>query len=1685
MFQHNHESPLQPFQIENWREICAQRTAQLPKKLNLLGRKLLRIDDESTHHDRHHSQRISADELTNLSQEERLQLFTALFPRCPNEIDAAWRFHLSLPYGRQRAFRAPQHPSLYASKQVHWLVMLVEQLGPYEEDIAWVAQWSSELSSWHGTEISMLLAATIHQGGDAAEAIFHSLVATARNQASNITFGPIVIQTLLLADRPDGWEAIESLLLAAQRQEGLRQSILEAVDLAHPLAFRRMVRLILEHDLIRFSSVLRAFCVWFALEYDVEGQKHVAQLLNQTYMFLTDRDACLQALDKSEPEHTYLALCVLGFDDLELAIPQAQMLLRGESELHRYVAAYFLGQVNETLVDGPLLTALNDASLLVAATALHGLTQYRTKRYDMTHQEMLMQLEAVIPHFPAKAQKLTSPLWSWHSVEASQAAVADIMLSVSTDETLPILYEYVDIMSADGRGAFMRALQRRDSLSVQEYNLLLRGIGDRSSWVQEQAYGLLKEAPLPPKAAPALERYLTRRSSTLRQKILTLLLSQNDKQVLASGERLYKSKNAQQRQAGLALLSELVNQGRVVAQCQQRAQEIWGRQKQVSSSTKRKRKGKAGNCNEIEEQLIETILKADGPPITLTDGLGLFDPAERTQPLEPMPHPILSPQPLLSQLFKRRLPQKESLGIKYIKGLPKLIEDHANEPVGQLDWAGNEWEELLGNLTRGFGGWNRLYRAGEPLPEIPLSHLWQQWWAERPNELRNGREFLLFQSYAARYSASRSARYLGTEKHESHLAGKQLERICSELYGPFAADQGERAYPGLTRDIIDWLILQLDVTTEMIERILDAVEQSLYLVQQADQENRAGWRATDQWQGWLYVAQFCQDNFIHVWSGEDHARLWRLWRWIDEPGVESLTRQRPSLKLLMRAYGVGGASSADLFDFLIGDREDGHYGRYFSDLRQLSTLKPSHFDLDDPGDPELQTVVDRCRKRIIEVELQRGEVETAASQPALSLGYAGGATEFWLLLKALSHQSIKRSRYYRKDTSQQSIYTHLLRVTFPLQEETPDLIGPKIGSLALPEELLIESALYAPQWAEHIQEALSWPAFADAVWWLHAHTKDDHWEVANEIREAWKAHVHRRTSVDSQALLDGAVDVVWFHLVHRALGDERWQKLYDAAKFTSSGTGHKRGQLFAKAMLGHVGEKILIERINKKRHQDSVRALGLLPLPASPALNQALFNRYQIFQSFLQSGRKFGAQRRASEKLAVGIGMENLARTAGYPDATRLQWAMERQSVADLLDGPVDVSLGETTISLSINEIGEPVVEIMKKGRVLKHIPKAAKKEPDVVALLNRKKEIVQQARRMRQALEEAMCRGDLFQGAEVVTLFQHPILRPMLEDLVFVVVKQHEKQNKKQPGTQKSTPIGYPIDGGLRLLDANGQRYNLKDDAHLRLAHPDEIYATGEWHIWQQECFVYERIQPFRQIFRELYIITPAEEEAGTRSLRYAGHQVNARQATAILGKRGWIASGGDDEINKTFHAEGITAWIGQEYGAYTPLDAEGLTIESIYFTSRNSWVPLRLREIPPRIFSEVMRDVDLIVSVAHQGGIDPEASASTTEIRASLVRETANLLGLESVEVTKSHVLIDGTMSKYSVHLASGVVHQRPGNYVCIVPVHSQHRGHLFLPFIDDDPKTAEIISKVILLARDHEIQDPTILEQIRVRS
>ncbi len=101
--------------------------------------------------------------------------------------------------------------------------------------------------------------------------------------------------------------------------------------------------------------------------------------------------------------------------------------------------------------------------------------------------------------------------------------------------------------------------------------------------------------------------------------------------------------------------------------------------------------------------------------------------------------------------------------------------------------------------------------------------------------------------------------------------------------------------------------------------------------------------------------------------------------------------------------------------------------------------------------------------------------------------------------------------------------------------------------------------------------------------------------------------------------------------------------------------------------------------------------------------------------------------------------------------------------------------------------------------------------------------------------------------------------------------------------------------------------------------------------------------------------------------------------------------------------------------------------------------------------------------------------------EMRRVIVEHAMPMFGLENVAVVGNFAKIKGKLGNYNVHLGSGVIHKEGGTQIAVLPVHSQGRGRIFLPFLDEDPKTAEIISKILLFSEDTKIKDPSILSQL----
>lgn len=236
---------------------------------------------------------------------------------------------------------------------------------------------------------------------------------------------------------------------------------------------------------------------------------------------------------------------------------------------------------------------------------------------------------------------------------------------------------------------------------------------------------------------------------------------------------------------------------------------------------------------------------------------------------------------------------------------------------------------------------------------------------------------------------------------------------------------------------------------------------------------------------------------------------------------------------------------------------------------------------------------------------------------------------------------------------------------------------------------------------------------------------------------------------------------------------------------------------------------------------------------------------------------------------------------------------------------------------------------------------------------------------------------------------------------------------------------------------------------------------------------------QPFKQVFRELYVKLPEEAEAD-KSRMFAGNQIQPAKTVGALKNRHWIADY-ENGLQKIYYKENIIATIYAMADWFSPADTEAPTLEYVVFYDRKTFRQMKISEVPDIVYSEVMRDTDLAVSVAHAGGVDPLTSHSTIEMRKVIVQFNLELFKLTNVTLDGTHAFVKGNYGEYSIHLGSGVIHQVGGHQINVLPVHSQKRGKMFLPFIDDDPKTAEIMAKVLLFAQDQKIKDPYIMEQI----
>ncbi len=1599
----------------------------------------------------------------------RGDVLAALFPTFVDVIESGVGVFRRLPFAlgsARRPFRAPNRPELSIGRIASYVGSAVLNLSNVDEKVLapdWVAAWAVHLRNPWG--IGPLLAGQIDAGH---EQVYEILKDSAAGRHAIGGPNRAAIGGLLSCGDPEAWDFVAGLLLAAQRQEGLRQVILESVDEAHPQAFRKMLDFVIDQDLVRFASVARAASVWLGEELMVEDTKALKNALSTVAEALNDPGARARAIESGDPAASYRGLWALAFEDFEKAVDAARPILREKDTGRNIAALKLLAESGTTLGEELVQPLLHDSDPTVLAAALAYYVRLSPdagrKPGSQYPPDLFETLEAILPALPDKPKAVPSPVPSWRIDDLHAEPVADLLDACLQDRPVERLLPWLRSMSTYRRVAVLGKLCSVRTLSSQVRETLLACAAETNTAVREAALEHLKKCKLAEDEARTLEKLLTRKPPDFRRGVFELLLGRADKLAVQSAERLLAG-DAMQRAGGVEIARRLVEAGRATDAV---------RSVLIDYLAK-----KGAKLPDADRAAIDRILTPEAAPATLENGLGLFDPADRS--------PIVKPR-------KQKVQPTSQAAVAFLKSLDALIHEHRSRT-----FTVNSGDEIiLGSIQ-----WYSRFPSPDPgktreenLAAWPLKDLWLDWYTNRPRETRDPDGLESIRAMALDRIHVREGDEADREDNDRGILDAATRKAIRELH-PMP---GVRLrYKPVVDRLLDWFLV-LFTPQGTIEFLLDAAEHALACVPESlladlpdandekSKKHEQDWRVsfafrtpeTQIFRRFLPLTAYFERLMGEIIGKDEIVRLFRLHRWLEEPRPGA-NRIRVDLNLIVKAYRHGAATLADFYDHLIGPRMQQRYSmQSFESLDLLTNERrrqiwPALCSTIDEQ-PALREALQKTLDRIVEIELARGETPTAATEAATAIRSYSPSGVVFRLMDALGKTGFRKGSYF-VGNNKPEVLTHLIQALTPTEAETPEAFAaaarPWIESGRIPLDRFVALGLVNTKLMNHAAAVVKWPGYEEACYWFMAHADGGHAhtiatgerEQESESSRAWRAVVKQRSNLTAEQRADGVIDVNWFHVAYAALNDDaRWDEIEKAARFLGYGHAEKKAARLADVLLGRTSRKDLVEGIEKRYLKESVKLLGLLPLPAGAKARAAeVAARCEVLKAYERYARGLSSLTKEPAMQAYRLGMENLAVTAGYADPVRLEWAVSARETADLAKGPVSVKVKDVTVTLALGDFAEPVIIQSQKGKELKSLPKEAKAAAAVSDLLERRKDLKRLAASTKRTLEAAMCSGDRFSAAELKALMGHAIVKPFLERLVL----------KTDRG------LGYPVDGGKAVRSFDGTEIPVKGE--WSIAHPLDFVAAKTWHGFQAECFAHERIQPFKQVFREVYTLTPAEKEDGDKSRRYSGHQVNENQAKSLLAGRGWSTR---EELSRLYRAEGLIVDLELDHGYTTPAEAAAPAVGQVVFRKRDDWKPIRLEDVPPVIFSEVMRDLDLVVSVAHVGGVDPEATQSTIEMRRTLLEETCQLLKLENVRLEGKHALIQGEYGHYSVHLGSGVVHKQPGGSLCVVAVPAQHRGRLFLPFADDDPRTAEVVSKVLLLARDREIQDPTILEQIAAR-
>lgn len=445
---------------------------------------------------------------------------------------------------------------------------------------------------------------------------------------------------------------------------------------------------------------------------------------------------------------------------------------------------------------------------------------------------------------------------------------------------------------------------------------------------------------------------------------------------------------------------------------------------------------------------------------------------------------------------------------------------------------------------------------------------------------------------------------------------------------------------------------------------------------------------------------------------------------------------------------------------------------------------------------------------------------------------------------------------------------------------------------------------------------------------------------------------------------------------------------------------------------------------------------------------------------------------------------------------------------------------GETDVKLAICDTGTELI-FSKNGKVLKSAPAEVKQNfaEDLKKLKADQKDLDKNLSAIATRLDNLMIsqktwQGDVWQNRYLNHVLTGTIARRLLwvidDTIAFFDIKTEE------------------------MLTLEDKTVDVNSNSVVKLFHPID-FDVATVLAWRDKLFAKGVKQPFKQAWREIYVLTDAERNTDFYSNRFAGHILKQHQFNQLASLRGWhvrlrmCVDGMAEAPHRNLEEYGLRAeyWvegIGDEYGVDTtdagaflrvrtdqlrfyPMDSR---VNSAHVSGGNysnrGWedaeaeTALSLDTIPAKVLSEIMRDVDLFVGVASigndptwaDGGAEGAFSdywqsysfgdlTETAKSRAEYLKLIIPRLKIaDKLKLDGKFLIVEGKKRAYKIHLGSGNILMMPNDqYLCIIPSNKKTTD-IQLEF-SGDRIFSLILSKAMLLADDDKITDSVILQQI----